>query len=240
MDWKSIAPLVGAVAPFAGKLLGGLVPFPGAALIGEQFGKIIARQFGVPETPAAVAAAISGSPNEVVLAKINQAIEVSRIEINGFVEIEKAYLHAIEVGLEQVGATMRGETAGRVQLALHGIREHWFYTAGRPASLWVFNAVSLCFGLMLTAATAKAAWTAPDPLNVLTEAWPLFASYFGPLCLVNGIYINARSGEKKTAIENAAPMPNAKPPIPTTGSGVKPATPPKPVPKFIPDPVGSR
>ena len=84
-------------------------------------------------------------------------------------------------------------------------------TAGRPAALWVFNTVSLLFGLMLISVTMKTTFTSPDPLKVLFEAWPLFAAFFIPLAAVNGVYLNARSKEKVASIETQNPMPNAKP-----------------------------
>lgn len=212
MDWKQIAPIVGAVAPFAGKVIGGFIPFPGAGLAGELIGKAIGTALGVPPdklTPQGVSDALGVANEETKRAAINAAVEQARVQINGFVEAERIYAHLEEVGLQQTGETIRAEDAGRVQLALQGIKEHWFFTAARPASLWVFNAVNLCFGMMLVWATGKTAWFSPDPIAVLKDSWPLFAAYFGPLCLVNGVYINARSKEKVATIAADAPMPNA-------------------------------
>lgn len=226
MDWKDVGKIIAPLAPMAGSILGGLIPFPGGSIIGQKLGEMIASAFGVPPTPDAVGKAVSDAVatagEETARAKINAVTEQARIQIDGFVAYERAVLEAQVKNLSDVNATIQAETAGRVQLALQGIHEHWFFTAGRPASLWVFNIVSFCFGMMLTAATAKAAWIAPDPLKVLADAWQLFASYFGPLCLVNGIYINARSTEKKASIEAGVPMPNAKPVAPSP-----PATPAK-------------
>lgn len=219
MDWKDVGKVVAPLAPMAGSILGGLIPFPGGSIIGQKLGELIAGAFGVPPTPAAVSEAVANSTEETARVKINAAVEQARVQVQGFVDIEKAYAELVAKSLTETNETIRAETSGRVQLALQGIHEHWFFTAGRPAALWVFNFVSLCFGMMLTAATAKVAWSAADPLKVLSDAWPLFASYFGPLCLVNGIYINARSSEKKTAIENSAPMPNAKPVPPPMNDG---------------------
>lgn len=208
MDWKTIAPLVGAVAPFAGKLLGDIIPFPGGAIIGEQFGKIIARQFGVPETPAAVAAAIAANPNEVVLAKINQAIETARIEVQGFVEIEKAYLHAVEVGLMQTGETMR--------LEVRPENRHWFFTGWRPACGWVLVAHAFTFGCMLAIATFRAAFfDNAVPLNAISDAWKVYLAYFGALGAVVGVAIFARSEDKKHGVDTSTVAAKPLPPIPT-------------------------
>jgi len=210
MDWSAIAPIVGAIAPTAGSILGGLIPFPGGSLIGAALGKLIASKLGVPPTPEAVNTALSTAGEETKRSAINAAVEQARIEVQGFVELEKATIEAEAKVAVAVNETIRTETDARVRLALAGVKEHWFYTAGRPAALWVFNIVSLFFGLMLVSVTARITLTSLDPLKTLNDAWPLFASFFGPLCLVNGVYLNARSKEKVAAIENKAPMPNSK------------------------------
>lgn len=227
MDWKVVGTLLATTAPMAGKILGGLIPFPGGSLIGEQFGKIIARQFGVAETPAAVAGAISANPNEVVLAKINQAIEIARVEVAGFVDIEKAYLHTVEVSLTQVGATMRAEIG----------HEHWFFNGWRPAAGWVFVLYAAVFGaILMVAAVASAFFDKTQALDRLTAAWPIFAAYFATLAAMVGVYIIGRSQEKGRAIENNAPMPNsAPPPLPKAVLPMKPAMPPT-----IKTPAGDR
>jgi hypothetical protein len=180
----------------AGSILGGLIPFPGASLIGQKFGEVIAKQFGLPATatPASVNAAIVSAGEETARAKINAAVEQARIEIDGFVEIEKAYLHTVEVGVIQTGETMRAEIG----------HEHWFFTGWRPAIGWIFVLFALSFGFMLTVAAAAAAFLSNSrPLEILTNSWPIFATYFGVLGLMVGVYIPSRSMEKKTAIENA-------------------------------------
>lgn len=241
MDWKTIAPLVGAVAPLAGSILGGLIPFPGGSLIGQKFGEIIARQFGVDPKPEAVHAAISDTVatagEETARAKINAAMEQARAEIQGFTEIEKAHTEALRDVTLGTQETMRAELG----------HEHWFFTGWRPFIGWVFGIVALAFGLMLVAATARAAWLSPDPLKTLADAWPIFATYFGVLGAAVGVMIKSRSDEKTAAIANAAPMPNAKPvPAPSPVQKIKdaiaaraPATPPAKG-GIIPPPLGSR
>jgi hypothetical protein len=66
MDWSVIGGLVGQAAPTIGSLLGGLIPFPGGAILGQVAGKIVAEALGVPPTPEAVHAAITtGDPATV-------------------------------------------------------------------------------------------------------------------------------------------------------------------------------
>lgn len=211
MNWSSVVPVVASLAPMAGSILGGLIPFPGASIIGQKFGEIIAKQFGLPATatPSQVSDAIVSAGEETARAKINAAVEQARIEIDGFVEIEKAYLHAVEVGVTQTGETMRAELG----------HESLFFTGWRPAIGWVFVLFALSFGAMLTVAAAAAAFFSnASPLKILTDAWPIFATYFGVLGLMVGVYIPSRSAEKKAAMENAVPMPNTKPAAPT-GAG---------------------
>lgn len=244
MDWKAVGPIIGAVAPLAGSILGGLIPFPGGSLIGQKFGEIIARQFGVEPTPEKVRAAVSDTVvtagEETARAKINAAMEQARAEIAGFVEIERVHTEALAKVALGTQETMRAEDANRVQLALAGKQEHWFFTGWRPAIGWVFGTVALAFGLMLVWSTGLTAYRAPDPLKALNDAWPLFFAYFGVLGLVVGVMIPSRSAEKKAAIENAAPMPNAKPVAPSIP--LQKIAPRAPAMKgdIIPDPPGSR
>lgn len=213
MDWAAIVPVVASFAPTAGAILGGLIPFPGAGLIGQKFGEIIAKQFGLPATatPSQVSDAIVSAGEETARAKINAAMEQARAEIEGFVEIEKAYLHTVEVGITQTGETMRAEVG----------HENWFFTGWRPAIGWVFVLFALAFGVMLVVAAAGAAFFSNgEPLKILTDSWPIFATYFTVLGLMVGVYIPSRTMEKKAVIENPVVV---KPQVP-----VKPIT-PKPI-----------
>lgn len=212
MDWKSIAPLVGAVAPLAGSVIGGLIPVPGGSIIGEKLGKIIAGQLGVAPTPEAVNEKLATATEETKRAAISAAVERARVEVDGFVAYERAVLEAQAKNLADVNTTIRAELDVAPER-----REHWFFRAWRPAFGWSFVAIWSVFGLALTYVTLRAAWLSNNPLETLKDAWPLFASYFGPGAAVLGVLIPSRSIEKKAAIENAAPMPNAKPaPMPTT------------------------
>lgn len=231
MDWKDVGRLVAPIAPVAGSILGGLIPFPGGSLIGEALGKGIAAAFGVPPTPEAVSDAVTNAGRDEALAKINAATEQARIQVDGFVDLEKATLAAMVANAGQVNTTMQAELG----------REHPFYTGWRPFIGWVFGVVALAYGLMLVAATALLVWRANDAaaaLQALRDAWPLYLSYFGPLGAAVGVMINARSSEKKAAIENSAPMPNAKPSdgpfIVRPGKPISPPAPPvKPAPARV-------
>lgn len=215
MDWKTLGPLVGAVAPLAGSILGGLIPFPGGSMIGQKFGEIIARQFGVEPKPEVVHAAISDTVatagEETARAKINAAMEQARAEIDGFVELEKAYLHRDEVQLTQTGETSRAEL----------LHQHWFFTGWRPFIGWVYGYLCAAFGTMVVVAAAFTAWRSPDPLKTLSDAWPILLVVLGAAGLPVGIMIPSRSAEKTKAMETGTPMATAKPPA--TPAPAKPA-----------------
>lgn len=83
MDWSSIGPLVAQAAPTIGGLLGGLIPFPGGAILGQVAGKILAEALGVPPTPEAVSVALnSGDP--ALQAKLSEAETKMQTEVERF------------------------------------------------------------------------------------------------------------------------------------------------------------
>lgn len=206
MDILSLVKLLAPLAPVAASIAGGMVAGPAGAAAAGKLTSIIMGKFGVePTSPNAVGQLsdrMAEAGEETARAKINAAMEQARAEIAGFVEVEKSANELLAKSLTETGLTMRAELG----------HEHWFFTGWRPFIGWVFGVTALCFGLMLTAATGLAAWRSPDPLKTLTDAWPLFAVFFGTLGAVVGVLIPSRSLEKKTALENSAPMPNAKPP----------------------------
>jgi hypothetical protein len=224
-----LKPIIGGSAPLIGKLIGvgvsfipGIGPIAGP-IIGPAIGSILAREFGVAPTPEAVANAIQSNPDEVVKAKLAAATEQVKAQYAWAAQVESGELHLEEVAFTQTNATMQAELA----------HEHWFFTGWRPFIGWVFGSVALAFGLMMVWATGRAAWLSPDPLKTLSEAWPLFATYFGVLGAAVGVLIKGRSDEKRSAIENGAAMPNsAPPPLPK----VLP-TQPAPIPKVSPRPI---
>jgi hypothetical protein len=163
---------------------------------------------------------LQSNPDEVVKAKLAAATEQVKAQYAWAAQVESGELHLEEVAFTQTNATMQAELA----------HEHWFFTGWRPFIGWVFGSVALAFGLMMVWATGRAAWLSPDPLKTLSEAWPLFATYFGVLGAAVGVLIKGRSDEKRAAIENGAAMPNsAPPPLPK----VLPAQ-PAPIPKVSP------
>ncbi len=73
MDWSALVPLVASAAPTIGSLLGGLIPFPGGAILGQVAGKVLAEALGVPATPDAINTAITTGDPTVIQAKLSEA-----------------------------------------------------------------------------------------------------------------------------------------------------------------------
>jgi hypothetical protein len=73
MDWSAVGGLVGQAAPTIGGLLGGFIPFPGGAFLGELAGKAVAAALGVPPTPEAVHQAVTTGDPDIVKAKLAAA-----------------------------------------------------------------------------------------------------------------------------------------------------------------------
>lgn len=104
MDWSAVGALVGPMAPTIGGLLGGLIPFPGGAILGKVAGQVVAEALGVPPTPDAVHAAIAnGDPTTV-----NAALAAADAKMQAEVDKFKAQLEDVQdarrVGLEYAKA----------------------------------------------------------------------------------------------------------------------------------------
>lgn len=84
MDWSTVLPLLGQAAPTIGGLLGGLIPFPGGAILGQVAGKMLGEALGVAPTPEAVSAAIVAGDPAVVSAKLSEADAKMNMEVEKF------------------------------------------------------------------------------------------------------------------------------------------------------------
>lgn len=92
MDWTTVGTLVGQAAPTIGGLLGGLIPFPGGAVLGTVAGKVLAEALGVSPTPTAVANAIqTGDP-----ATVQAALTEAEVRMKTEVEKHKADLEDVQ------------------------------------------------------------------------------------------------------------------------------------------------
>lgn len=84
MDWSAVLPLLGQAAPTIGSLLGGLIPFPGGAILGQVAGKMLGEALGVAPTPQAVQAAIVAGDPAVVATKLAEADSKMDAEVERF------------------------------------------------------------------------------------------------------------------------------------------------------------
>jgi hypothetical protein len=92
MDWSALVPLLAQSAPTIGGLLGGLIPFPGGAILGQVAGKVLAEALGVPPTPEAIHTAITtGDP-----ATVSAALSAADAKMNAEVEKFKAALEDVQ------------------------------------------------------------------------------------------------------------------------------------------------
>lgn len=92
MDWSAISGLVASSAPTIGGLLGGLIPFPGGAILCQVAGKVLSEALGVPPTPEAVNTAITTGDPVTVQAKLSEA----EARMNAEVEKFKAQLEDVQ------------------------------------------------------------------------------------------------------------------------------------------------
>lgn len=84
MDWSALTPLIAGAAPTIGGLLGGLIPFPGGAILGQVAGKVLAEALGVPPTPEAVKEAIETRDTAEVQSRLSEAEVRMRTEVERF------------------------------------------------------------------------------------------------------------------------------------------------------------
>lgn len=108
MDWSAVGSLVAQAAPTIGGLLGGLIPFPGGAILGQVAGKVLAEALGVPPTPEAVHDKITTGDPATIQAqlaaadvKMNAEVEKLRIQI---ADVQDA--RATTVKLDSTGSSI--------------------------------------------------------------------------------------------------------------------------------------
>jgi hypothetical protein len=106
MDWSAVGSLVGPMAPMIGQLLGGFIPFPGGAILGQMAGKVVAEALGVPPTPEAVQKAIVEGDQTVVADKLSAAETKMQAQVEmlkaGLADVQDA--RANELKLVQSGS----------------------------------------------------------------------------------------------------------------------------------------
>lgn len=107
-NWSNLSPLVAQFAPTIGSLLGGLIPFPGGAVLGQVAGKVLAESLGVAPTPDAVNTAIATGDPVAIQAKLTEAEAKMQAEVDKFkaqlADVQDA--RATDVKLVQAGSSI--------------------------------------------------------------------------------------------------------------------------------------
>jgi len=111
MNWQDIAgPLASIGAPTLGKILGGLIPIPGGAILGEWAGNAVAEALNVPATPESVSKAIAADPVAAAHAVAKVEAEASA-KWQAQADIAKAQAEVGKAQVEQVNETIRAEAS---------------------------------------------------------------------------------------------------------------------------------
>lgn len=192
MDWKAIAgPLLQSAAPTIGGLLGGLIPFPGGAMIGQELGQIIANQFGVAATPEAVNAAIQNTPSDVATAKLQAAEAEAVAKWPALAQIAQADAGDRTAQSQAINATMQAEVARG---------QPWY--AWR--NIWGYSVAVECSGVGLIILYSLFEGD-PKAVNLFLSASNFFLTWYGMRVGVLGYIFRGSSNEKIAAVTGDTP-----------------------------------
>lgn len=158
MDWKDIARLVVPFAPTVGKILGGFIPFPGGAILGEWAGKALADALGVPNTPDAIGNAIQNTPGDELQARLQPVEQDASAKWDAMARIAEAEAKDRTAQSQAINETERAEVAAGVSWW------HWRHLIGY---------LVLLYGLQQIAIITAAAFFPTRGINA-TDAAALF------------------------------------------------------------------
>ncbi len=192
MDWsKIVGPMLLTAAPTIGSILGGLIPIPGASVVGQELGSIVARQFGVESTPEAVNTAIQNTPSDVAAQKLQAAESEALAKWPALAQIAQAEAGDRTAQAQVINATMQAELA-----------------KGQPwwawRNLWAYSVMAECSGVAIILLSQLATGDA--------KALTLFSNFTGFLMgwytlrigVLGYIHMGA-SNEKIAAVTGEAP-----------------------------------
>lgn len=111
MDWKDVGAIVAPLAPTLGGILGGLIPVPGGAAIGEWAGRVVASSLGVDPTPDAVNSAIVNGDPATVQAQLSAAESEAVAKWQALATMAQAQADVGKTQVEAVNETIRAEAA---------------------------------------------------------------------------------------------------------------------------------
>jgi hypothetical protein len=172
-------------------LLGGLIPFPGGAILGQVAGKVLAEALGVPPTPDAVQTAIvTGDP-----ATVNAALSAADAKMQAEVERHKADL-----------ADVQDARASSVALIKAGSSLGW-----APA---IVSTVVLLGFLVLSFIAMKPELTGvrTDVTLFLLGAWSGYAGAVVTYWLGSSAGSSEKSNQLAALAGATTPKPSVKPP----------------------------
>lgn len=192
MNWKdAVGPLMQSAAPTIGSLLGGLIPFPGGSLIGEELGKIVAAQFGVEATPEAVNRAIQNTPSDIATQKLQAAEAEAVAKWPALAQIAQAEGADRTAQSQAINATMQAEVAKG---------QPWY--AWR--NLWGYSVMVECSAvgciILKDLATGNTAG-----VTVFLGASAFFYTWYGMRIGVLGYIFRGASNEKIAAVTGENP-----------------------------------
>jgi len=195
VNWSDVGRLIVPLAPTIGRIMGGLIPFPGGSLIGEGIGGVIARQFGVPATPEAVAQAVKSNPNEVVLAKLAAATEEAKAQWPAIAAIEAAQSLERSTIVSAVNETMRQELGS----------DSLFKSGWRPMIGWLLCYLLFINGSVMVGALVFLMVTGnSDAWDKFAIALPVVTLFLSLPAAVCGVTSFGRSWEKSAAFKAGA------------------------------------
>lgn len=144
MDWKAVAQIAAPFAPTLGKILGGFIPFPGGAILGEWAGNAIATALGVPATPEAVGGAIQTMPADELNARLAAVESEAKARYDMMARVAEAEARDRTAQSQAINETQRAEIATGVSFW------HWRHQIGYlvlfQGYCWTFAGAAALFG----------------------------------------------------------------------------------------------
>lgn len=198
MDWGNlfkdtgsiVGPLILQNAPTIGGLLGGLIPIPGGALIGQELGSLLANQFGVPNTATDIANAIAASPTDIAAQKIQAAEAEAVAKWPALAQIAVANAQSNTAQSQSINETMRAELAAGQ--SWYTWRNLYGYSVGieATATSWV-----ILYGIVF----------APQVFTNIANSFNFFMTWYGMRFGLLGYIHNGASNEKIAAVTGEVP-----------------------------------
>lgn len=186
MEWKELAPSIGAAAPMLGRLIGGFVPIPFGAAVGAHVGEAIAAALGASASPQAVTNALGTMTPDELRMRLAALESTATAQWQAMAEAAKA---DASVQIEQVRNTGQSYRAELVQGTF--LQRYW-----RPVAMCVWVATwPVQLGGFFYMATSRD----PAILSAMPTLMTALAAWNAAPAALAGVYSWGRSQEKITA-----------------------------------------